>query len=329
MKTPLAAAPLRAAVWAMTLLVLASTAAPRVAHAQNAAAQFNRIADDILGLNGEGAEEAEDAAVLAALRKLQADHLVDQYRPMLEAELAFVQRICRTDEEQQEKITADVTRTVREACERVAVVNFQANGVRARRGFRVHVDDPRESLQQAMSASLKAHLRPEQLADYEREAHKRREFRKRAVIDSVISEFDAAVLLSPTQRERIREALSANWQENWYPAGNPLVLHHRHRSFGVVDMSLVISLLTPQQYSAWESLTGGRVQAWGRGGPVQVWPGGGNRLILIDGVEEADFRAQQVFDVEVLQGVQEGLPIIEALPALEVPAEAQEVPLPE
>jgi hypothetical protein len=314
MNGPVVAPPVFRAA-AATSLLLAFLVLLAEAQAQQAA-QIIQLGDDNIVLGPE-AEQIEE------LQKLQADHLVDQYRPMLEAELAFVQRICQTSPQQQEQITADATKALRTNVDAQFLLNRQLE----RRLIleQVAVMGPAHRLAQAISDSAQRHLSPEQFAVYDREARTRQEFRKRAIIDSVISELDAAVLLSLAQRERMREALSTNWQQDSYPAGISLIMQHRQRSFGNLDLSLVTHLLTPEQNRVWESLTGLHVQVWGR-------PAG---AVIIDGLEAGGAwrfgEGQGILEIQVQPhgpGAEPGLDA-EPFPAPPALAPAPEPPVPE
>ena len=100
--------------------------------------------------------------------------------------------------------------------------------------------------------SLEQTLTAEQLARYKAEAKARAEQRKRATILSAIARLDSALSLTKEQREKLDEAISTKWRDEWEQW--LMVSRYGDQYFPQVPQDVVIPHLDSEQRVVWNSL---------------------------------------------------------------------------
>ncbi len=160
------------------------------------------------------AQQAVKAArVMAPVRINQVGQLQQmmmQLRPILRAEFHVVRAACNPTPDQRKAIAhtaeqafRDATRTYLEAMQRPMTVKQRS------------ANDPRKLIEEGMLQAIKPHLSADQVVRYQDELTKRAAGRKRLALRNLIARLDHDLILSPDQRDKLSESLSAHWDDSW------------------------------------------------------------------------------------------------------------------
>jgi hypothetical protein len=174
---------------------------------------------------------------------------VQQFRPTLIAELNFIRQIC--------DLTPGQRPTIRAAGE-VVLVDAATQFARYQQGGRVRNGElqsqpfPPAIIRAGLLKSLEQTLTPEQLASYQAEAKARVEQRKRATILGAIARLDTALSLTQEQREKLSEAITIKWHDEWEQW--LMVSRYGDQYFPQVPQDIVIPHLDSEQRVVWNSL---------------------------------------------------------------------------
>jgi hypothetical protein len=203
-------------------------------------------------------EPARVAQIEAQIKQI-LPHFIQQLRPVLAAELAFIRQFCDVPKEVRPKIKAAGEASLQQAARGLAGQQFQNDGNPFGRGN--SPSDPRQLIAEALSAAVKEHLSAEQFAMYSAESEKRTARRKEAAILCAVSRLDETLWLTTKQREQISRAIAANWQGKW----EQWVLLHRYGGmyFPVIPDEHVVAYLNEEQKSVWNGLQKVDFGGWG------------------------------------------------------------------
>jgi hypothetical protein len=174
---------------------------------------------------------------------------VQQFRPTLIAELNFIRQIC--------DLTPGQRPTIRAAGE-VVLVDAATQFARYQQGGRVRNAElqfqpfPPAIIRAGLLKTLEQTLTPEQLERYKAEAKARTEQRKRATITSAIARLDTALSLTKEQREKINEAITVKWRDEWEQW--LMVSRYGDQYYPQVPQDVVIPHLDSEQRVVWNSL---------------------------------------------------------------------------
>lgn len=192
-------------------------------------------------------------------------HFVQQLRPVLASELAFIRQMCDVPKEQRPKIKAAGEASLEKAARQLAEQQFGGN----RRVLGLASEsDPRKTIGDDLAQALKSALSSKQMAEYTREVAKRTERRKRAAVLTAVSLLDEALWLTPQQRNEIHDSLVANWQPGW----EQWLMLHRYggQYFPMIPNEQVVSHLNEEQRRVWDGLQKISLSSWsGAEGPLQ------------------------------------------------------------
>lgn len=177
-------------------------------------------------------------AVLAQIEQ----QFAPQFRQLHRAELHFLRTVADPTRQQYEKIAADGAAAVKAAAREYAKV---ARGM-ARDGA-----DPRQALAAAVAKSARAHLTPDQVAQYEKELDLRTTARKRMCLDNLVVLVDSLVLLSADQRRQLAEVLAANWNNEWYQT---MYFQYAGQYLPPLPRDKIRPLLTDRQRAVWDAM---------------------------------------------------------------------------
>jgi hypothetical protein len=120
--------------------------------------------------------------------------------------------------------------------------------------------DPRQLIADELAKALQDALPAEQLAQYRHEATQRSERRKRAAILSAISVLDAALWLTPEQREAISESIESHWQADWEQWS--MLQRYGGQYFPQIPDTCVTPHLNQDQRAVWNGLQKVSFGAW-------------------------------------------------------------------
>jgi hypothetical protein len=112
--------------------------------------------------------------------------------------------------------------------------------------------DGRKLVREGLRAAAKAKLSPEQFARYQEELEVKARDQRKAIAFSVVANLDRLLFLSNEQREKIGEALLANWNESTFPTLENLVNYEQY--FPVLPERSLTPLLNDAQRTTWNGV---------------------------------------------------------------------------
>jgi hypothetical protein len=144
---------------------------------------------------------------------VQQNEFARRVKSALRAELSFVEKVCEPTDEQMadirqvlEKYQADVVKRFSDIQKRVA---------RGQQRQGVNSQDPRRLIRDSLKKTLKTTLDADRWARFESELEERKADQTRAAVHNVVAKIDRDLALSAEQREKLTEALTANWSAPW------------------------------------------------------------------------------------------------------------------
>jgi hypothetical protein len=229
---------------------------------------------------GGFALQAVAAPVAAANNEdAQLEPFLQQYRPVLQAELSFANRVCTFTAEQKTSIIADAKQELKDVVRKLVKNNNQPQGIRIFwAGNVARAAQPNNaagaSFDKVAATIVKKHVSPEQFAAYEAEAQKRRDFSQQTVIDYIVAKIDDRLRLSPDQREAISKDLLKRWADDWAPS--PAGLLQLDEYVPSVPSEAIVPHLDKAQKKVWTTVQTVSVQGFMGGGWENVVAGGQN-----------------------------------------------------
>ncbi len=164
--------------------------------------------DGAAAVDGAFQGDAGDAIVWCLIQG-QIDY-ADQFRPMLDCELAFVRQICgelSVEERRSIKIAGEIA--LYNAAKRYKKQQEHPNAEKAA------AVEPAVLIREAVAAAVRDAVAPELSERFAIEALQRANRRKRAAIMDFVACVDRLVCLSREQRETLMASLSSEWQNSW------------------------------------------------------------------------------------------------------------------
>jgi hypothetical protein len=177
-------------------------------------------------------------------------HFVQQLRPALMSELAFIRQMCDLPKEQRPKIKTAGEASLEKAARQLAQQQFGNN--RRMSGGRNEPADPRQVIADELNQALKLALTSEQMAQYTSEATKRTARRKRAAILGAVALLDETLSLTAEQREKTYDSIAANWQPGWEQW--LMLQRYGGQYFPMIPDQQVVPHLNAEQRSVWSGL---------------------------------------------------------------------------
>jgi hypothetical protein len=173
-----------------------------------------------------------------------------QFRPILRVEYLFVRVVCNPTKEQRIPIARAGLKALDEAAKKyVDWQNNQNRIVGGRLVERPAIPDTRKFLQEALAAAVKANLSSGQSESYRAEIEARSAEQKRVALVNLLARLDQALILSPEQRDKLKESLSSHWNEPWAQGFQSFNLDDQY--LPMVPDSLVSTFLNDEQKQVW------------------------------------------------------------------------------
>lgn len=177
--------------------------------------------------------------------------------PVLQVEVAFLQRVCRPSTEQMQQLEQDRTKQLQEIAHALREDQFD-------------FDDPwsdlrpvaREFVQKNVATWAHAHLSPAQADLYETETRKRNAKVREVCARNLVAALDREVFLSEKQRAKLTEKLTRDWD----PAWTMLAVHGQARipaDFPKIPAAVIAADLDAAQQARWTKLPQVEPAAWG------------------------------------------------------------------
>lgn len=204
-------------------------------------------------------QEEEAPAAAAEAQEVPVDVLdaqAQQYEQMLQPkkwrELEFIKQTCNLTPQQRPTIKAAADASVKQAAKEL-LRNMRA-GNQGDVGVYIRKD---------LVKVLEKTLTPEQLVRYNEEAARRSAAVKKTTIRSTVALLDGYLYMSREQRDKIMEALTANWQEGWEQW--LMISMYGGRYFPMIPDEQLIPHLNDQQQKVWQGAQ--KINpGWGGGG---------------------------------------------------------------
>ncbi len=133
-----------------------------------------------------------------------------QFRPILRAEYHIVRVVCRPTAEQRNEIARAGEQTLREAAKKYVDMMRRPMTAAQRAAL-----DPRTQIRAGLNKAVKTKLSPDLAARLDAEIAKREASRKQLSVRNLVARLDRDLVLSPDQRTKVAESLSAHWEDSW------------------------------------------------------------------------------------------------------------------
>jgi hypothetical protein len=177
-----------------------------------------------------------------------AQQIAQQYRPTLDAELAFVRQICgEIPIAQRKAIKAAGEVALQDAADRMAGQQRQPGRLTRQK---LAATNPVTIIRNALDRAVNETVSQGVSQHYRDEAARRIAIRKRAAIGNVVARLDVLLCLNEQQRIDIADSLAENWDvsgENWarfsFPGSYAPQIANQH-----------LKCLSPDQRSLWSGL---------------------------------------------------------------------------
>jgi hypothetical protein len=204
--------------------------------------------------SGVAAAQEVDAAREEQLNA-QVQQYVQMMQPLMWRELDFIRQVCDLTPEQRPKIKAAAEAGVKQAARDMLQPRLAVRGrTPASASMTIRAD-----IAKALTATLSA----EQLARYSAEAAQRKQADKQAAIGSAVAQIDTALFLNQQQREKIVEAIDANWREGWEQW--LMLWQYGGQYYPQIPDALVTPHLSDEQKTVWRGLQKVDFNSWGGG----------------------------------------------------------------
>jgi hypothetical protein len=179
-------------------------------------------------------------------------HFEQQFGPQLrqlhKSELHFMRIVCQPTKEQYGKIAAEgepvVKATIRKLAESMAPQ--RRGGLAANQAL-----DPRKALSEALAASVRTHLTPDQARQYQKELDLRATSMKRLAVRTLVAELDARLLLTAEQRGKLNKVLDKNWDNAW---GQLQLLQYAAHYLPQLPEAEILPILSEKQKDVWRAI---------------------------------------------------------------------------
>jgi hypothetical protein len=194
-------------------------------------------------------------------------------------ELHFLRQVCQPTRQQFEKAAAAVEPDVMTAMRKCAAIwNEQRRGQ-----WRADPEypDAHKIITAGLARAVKANIGPEQAERYQKELSLREAARKRAIVEGILVRMDNRLVLSPEQRDKLREVLLGNWNSNW---NSMQMFNQGDWYFPIMPEAKILAILTKSQKAIWNGVYKGQ-SYWGIEEnmlqqvslPDEQWPEDGNK----------------------------------------------------
>lgn len=151
------------------------------------------------------------------------EHLMAAYKPALQVELSFANRVCRFNDEQRAAVVAATHDGLKgfaeeqrkqggNAQQQIDGIWIQAGNLQVAQADEGHTE---QQIAGIVAAAVAEHADPKQLKSYRREVALREQFRKDATMATVIDLIDQWLQLSDEQRRGISAELVDQWKPGW------------------------------------------------------------------------------------------------------------------
>jgi hypothetical protein len=191
----------------------------------------------------------------AAVQEMRNQKAPEFLKPLVNAELSFIKRVCDPNEEQMKAIVA----AAQQAFDAMAdmTVEGQANVI-ARNNVRIRgpnneslTQNPYTRVRKDAAKYLRPILRQEQLERYLEESKQRDDFERRAAIGIAVGLMDNKLILTEEQREQLTEELIAKW---WGVDIQQMQMYLNNPQYAPqIPASSLSKVLTPSQLKLWRS----------------------------------------------------------------------------
>jgi len=192
------------------------------------------------------------------------DPLIQQFsqqlRPILRGEYHVVVTVCKLSNEQRRQLAREGEQILRATAKKFAELQQNPRAVFVN-NRRTNTPNPRIMIQEGMVNSAKAHLSAAELKSYQKELDKRNASRREVTIRNVVARLDQDLILTALQREKLTEALTTNWNEEWCPAVEMFIVFNQFVPF--IPDQYVTPYLNLTQKKVWDGTQKQQLNFWG------------------------------------------------------------------
>lgn len=217
---------------------------------------------------------------------------LQQFRQLGTTEVNFVRAVCRPNAEQSKKVKAASEVAVKTTTKKFAEIQKKMQqGIRP--GEQPQWPDPRKLMADVLLKAVKESCSEEQAKLYEAELAKRAAARKRVALMNFVARLDRELVLTKDQRDKLAEALNANWNSSWEQQLE--VFMYGDSYMPALPDAQVVPVLTDKQKQIWTATPKQQNQIWG-------WAGFGFvqavavEDVVVDAVEQVDAPVKAVVE---------------------------------
>lgn len=169
-----------------------------------------------------------------------------QFQPIMTAELQLVRTACQPSDDQYRMVRRASVKVLKETAASFAEWQGDMMQGKPRRAWSINYQ---KAIQDGVAAAVRAHTTPEQAERHRAEVAARAEDHKRTAIRNMIANLDRDLILSPDQRDRLRESLAKHWEDSWCPSLDSYIYDNQFT--GNVPEQFVLPILSPAQQETW------------------------------------------------------------------------------
>ncbi|MDA0284388.1 MAG: hypothetical protein O3B86_13640, partial [Planctomycetota bacterium] len=207
------------------------------------------VIGNILGgiFGGGGQVQAQNGQLDENVLKQFEQQYGRHFDQIVRTELHFIRVVCQPTRQQYESIASDSKSVRTKAVQEFAMI--QQGMQRGQTGS--DNSDTRRPVVEGLLVSVKRHLSPEQVADYDREVADRNAARKEVAVLVTAAKLDRKLVLNPEQRTQVTQLLNDNWNESW--ASAPMLMYGGEQFPNLPDPKLM-PILTASQKKVWQTV---------------------------------------------------------------------------
>lgn len=182
----------------------------------------------------------------------QVQQFIQQFRPVVLAELHFIKKVCNTTPEQAQGLSEQADKALHTAAVQYSELQ---RGVRKKLAGQPALSpytEPHQFVRDVLAAAAKVQLSDEQMTRLEAENARRRKEHVDMAVRNLVARLDQELVLSEAQREEIGESLRSHWQDAWFPSIEMWLM--QDSAFPNVPSQYVSKPLTPAQKAVWSRM---------------------------------------------------------------------------
>lgn len=206
-------------------------------------------------VGGGGGAVVFAAAPVALNNNGQVMQFMQQFRPLLRAEYHIVRVVCQPSPEQRKSLARAGEQALRDAAVKYADMMTRPMTMAQRAAL-----EPRKLIREGLGRAVRITLSGEPVEKYQAEIARREASRKQLGVRNLVARIDQELVLSPEQRDKVAEALTAHWDDSWCQSLEMFMYNYQY--LPMIPDQYVTPILNDAQKKVWRSIQ--KIQSfWG------------------------------------------------------------------